>query len=367
MHAFVRNFITEWRRLDLPFTGETVVAAVSGGADSVSLLLALHELKKSSKLELRLVAAHLNHQLRGPESELDEEYVRHLTTELGIELALHRVHISHEGNLEQNARDARYEFLAETAGSLHAFAVLTGHTINDQAETFLLNLIRGSGVEGLSGMTVIRELKEEKGERRDAETRGRGDAEKKEDKVSRDITFSPFLPFSPSPFLPSSPLLIRPLLNWAKRSDTEAFCHDLGVEYRYDTMNEDTALKRVRIRKVLLPLLEDFNPKIVKTLANTAALLRLQTENGDVETGNSNPVISLKELKSLPRGELYETLRNWLGHQRGSLRTLGLKHIEAIERLIFSAKSGKTVELPGGETVVKSEGELVFKKFGVEI
>ena len=73
--------------------GETVVVAVSGGADSVSLLLALHELKKSLKLELRIVAAHLNHQLRGPESEADEDFVRHLTTDLRIELALHRAHV----------------------------------------------------------------------------------------------------------------------------------------------------------------------------------------------------------------------------------------------------------------------------------
>ena len=366
MHAFVRNLITEWRRLDLSFTGETVIVAVSGGADSVSLLLALHELTKSAKLELRLVAAHLNHQLRGAESDADEDFVRQLTTELRIELALHRVHISQEGNLEQNARNARYGFLGETAKSVNAFAVLTGHTINDQAETFLLNLIRGSGIDGLSGMKVVRELEEEKRSRGEKEARGSGDADRKKDNVSGDIAFFPLLPFSPSPFLPAFPLLVRPLLTWAKRSDTEAFCHDLGVEYRYDTMNEDTALKRVRIRKVLLPLLEDFNPKIIETLANTAALLSLQIENANVETENSNPVISLKELKALPRGELYETLRNWLGQQRGSLRTLGLKHIEAIERLVFSTKSGKTVELPGGEKVVKSDGELVFKKFGVE-
>src|SRR5439155_12029950 len=113
-------------------------------ADSVGLLLALNELKKASKLDLRIVAAHLNHQLRGNESDADEEFVRHLTTELGIELAVHRAHVPPEGNLEQNARDARYEFLTETAMSLNAFAVLTAHTVNDQAETFLMNLLRGS-------------------------------------------------------------------------------------------------------------------------------------------------------------------------------------------------------------------------------
>ena len=106
VHKFVRNLITEWRRLELPIAGETVIVAVSGGADSVSLLLGLNELKKASKLNLKIVAAHLNHQLRGVESDVDEQFVKHLTTELGIGLDLHREHILHDGNLEQNARDA---------------------------------------------------------------------------------------------------------------------------------------------------------------------------------------------------------------------------------------------------------------------
>jgi len=325
-----------------------VVAAVSGGADSVSLLLALGELRKASKLDLRLVAAHLNHQLRGHESAADEEFVRHLTTGLGIELAVHRADISHEGNLEQNARIVRYEFLTETARNLDAFAVLTGHTINDQAETFLLNLIRGSGMEGLSGMKTIRELEEEK--RESGEQAGSIDG--------KPVLF-PILPLS------SSPLLVRPLLTWAKRIDTEGFCHDMGVEYRYDTMNEDSAFRRVRIRKVLLPLLEDFNPRIVETLANTAALLRLQLSIPAGKKMSEQTSISLEELKLIDKNDCYSVLREWLARERGNLRGIGLKHIESIERLAFSRKSGKIVELPGGARVVKSGGELVFQRFGV--
>ena len=111
MHKFVRNLITEWRRLALPFKNATVVVAVSGGADSVSLLLGMNELKKTAKLDLKIVAAHLNHQLRGVESDVDEQFVKHLTTELGIGLDLHREKIINDGNLEQNAREARYNFL----------------------------------------------------------------------------------------------------------------------------------------------------------------------------------------------------------------------------------------------------------------
>ncbi len=346
MHKFVRNLITEWRRLELPVAGETVIVAVSGGADSVSLLLGLNELKKSGKLNLSIVAAHLNHQLRGMESDADEEFVRHLTTQLRIGLDAHRKHLPNDGNLEQNARIARYEFLIEAARNLNAFAVVTGHTVNDQAETFLLNLIRGSGPDGLAGMRPIRGLEEEK--------RRKGEEEKSGSP-------SPLLPFSASPLL-----LIRPLLSWAKRIDTEAFCHELGIEYRYDTMNDDTAFKRVHVRKILLPLLEDMNPNIIETLANTASLM--QNVIGPAESDNGASIeiaLSLSKLKTLSKPELYTTIRSWLRQHRGNTRALQLKHIQAVERLVFSEKSGRTVELPGGR-VTKTAGKLLYRENKVE-
>ncbi len=344
MHQFVRNLITEWRRLELPFEGETVVVAVSGGADSVSLLLGLNELKKTSKLNLKIVAAHFNHQLRGVESNVDEQFVKHLTTELGIGLDLHREKIKPDGNLEQNARNARYNFLAESANNLNAFAVLTGHTMNDQAETFLLNLIRGSGPDGLAGMRVVRELESEK-------------VRLEESKTLKNET-SPLLPYSPIPLL-----LIRPLLNWARREHTEQYCHDNHVEYRYDTMNDDTAFKRVEIRKILLPLLEDMNPKIVETLANTASLM--QNLPGERNQLPQTDELVLGEMKSMQKPELYDAIRSWLQRQRGNTRRLQLKHIQAIERLIFSEKSGRMVELPGGK-VVKTQGKILYMENMVE-
>lgn len=377
MHQFVRNLITEWRRLDLPFSGETFIAAISGGGDSISLLLALDELRKRKKLDVRLVVAHFNHDLRGTESEKDEEFVKHLTRELDFELALGRGKISGEGNLEQNARNARYDFLINTAINTHAYGVLTAHTMNDQAETFLINLIRGSGVSGLSGMRPIRNLEVEKRLERNEENF----------EASNSIPGSPLLPFT------ASPLLIRPLLNWAERTDTENFCRECKVEYRYDTMNDDLTFQRVRVRKILLPMLVDFNPRIVETLAKTAELMRHASEPRATAAGSlSEPpaiaggilddktegtgedrrgrtggeVLTLIELKSLTKSELYRTLRQWLESERGHLRSLEFKHIEAIGRLIMSTKSGRTVELPGGEIVFKQDGKLVYANIRVD-
>lgn len=321
MHKFVRDLVTEWRRLGMPFEEKTVIAAVSGGADSVSLLLALDDLIRRKKLSIRLIAAHFNHKLRSDESEGDEKFVRSLCTRLKIELVLGRDHISAEGNLEQNARDARYLFLAKTAEDLGAFAVVTGHTVNDQAETFLLNLIRGSGPDGLCGMRPVRQLGG------------------------------------------TSSMLVRPLLKWAKRRGTEGFCREMNVEYRYDTMNEETAFKRVRIRKILLPLLEDINPNIVETLANTAELMQ---HMGQPKPEVDAAPLALTELREMPQNLLYEFLRAWLGKNRGTTRSLQLKHIQAIERLVLSEKSGKTAELPGGARVVKTGGKLRYEENKVD-
>lgn len=344
MHSFVRKLITEWRRLDLPFERGTVVVAVSGGADSLSLLLAIHDLTQRKKLGHRIVAAHFDHGLRGAESDADAEFVRELTTKLGIELALKHGKVATKGNLEQNARDARYAFLTETAKNLDAFAVLTGHTMNDQAETFLLNLIRGSGVEGLASMSVVRVLEEEK-RRRGEEVRKTSDAA---------CNF---------PLFSSSPFLLRPLLSWAKRGDTEAFCHALDIAYRRDSMNDDTLYKRVQIRKVVLPMLADMNPNIIETLASTAALMQASVENSK----NSNHLpppdeLILSEIKDLPVSELNLLIRAWLKRHRGTTRALQLKHIDALRRLILSTKSGRAAELPGGGRVVKSAGKLVYEE-----
>jgi len=178
---------------------------------------------------------------------------------------------------------------------------------------------------------------------------------------SHGVTDQEALPFS------SSPLLVRPLLTWAKRIDTEGYCVASGVEYRYDTMNEDTVFQRVRIRKILLPLLADFNPNIIEMLAQTAGLMQAgPVADGNATGAGQNDVLVLRELKKQPSAELYDTLRGWLASKRGNTRQLQLKHIQAIERLVLSTKSGRAAELPGNARVVKRGGKLIYEENKVE-
>lgn len=320
MHKFVRSFITEWRRLGLPFSDATVVVAVSGGADSVSLLLAMADLRDRKKLGLRFVAAHFNHGLRGKDSDADEQFAKGLAAKIGVEYVSKKGKVAKAGNLEQNARTARYDFLLKTAKKYGAFAVLTAHTVNDQAETFLMNLLRGSGPDGLAAMPPVRE------------------------------------------FEGGGVLLVRPMLRWASREATESFCADAKSEFRHDAMNEDPSFMRVRVRKELLPQLKAYNPRIVESLAKTAELLA-RDEPAEAAQPES---LELAELAGLTRTGLYSRLREWIRHNRGNLRGVNVKHIEAIERLVHSRKSGKTVELPGSFAVVKGGGRLRITDIKVE-
>jgi len=386
MNNFARNLLTEWRKLGLPFADKTFVAAISGGADSVSLALALSELKNRKKLNLRFVLAHFNHNLRGEEGFEDEKFVKELAETLEFELAVGIQNpdskIQNEkGNLEQNARRARYEFLVETAENLNADGILTAHTLNDQAETFLLNLIRGSGLDGLGGMKPIR-IQDSGFRIQDSGFR----IQDSDDEAG--IQNVKFDDESKIQNLKSKIQLVRPLLRWAKREDTENFCLLNETKFRYDSMNEDLAFRRVRIRKVLLPLLIDFNPKIVETLGKTAELLRedaevlaqnLKSEIADRETENEPEtfflkdgeddtieVLLLKDLKDVFPSMRRFVLREWLKNKRGDLRRLSAKHFEAVENLVLSRKSGKLVELPGDEVVFKKDGKLFYKKLGLK-
>src|SRR6185295_7607934 len=156
LNQFPRVLLAEWRKLRLPMSDETIVVAVSGGADSTALLLAIAELKTYHKLYTGVCVAHLDHRLR-KSSGKDAKWVADLAAKLGFRSVIGRAKVLTEAaetndNLEQAARKARYAFLERTAKRVSANYILTGHTMDDQAETVLMRLMRGSASPGLGGM-----------------------------------------------------------------------------------------------------------------------------------------------------------------------------------------------------------------------
>jgi tRNA(Ile)-lysidine synthase len=330
--------LVEWRKLRLPVADETIVVGVSGGADSTALLLALHELKSAGKLYVNLCVAHLDHKLRKTSAQ-DARWVAELSKKLGYECVVGRSKVAelareNNDNLEQAARQARYAFLERTAKRKSAKYILTAHTMDDQAETVLLRLMRGSAGTGLGGMEALRAL-------------GNGAIQ-----------------------------LVRPLL-WARRVDTENYCRLRKSAYLTDEMNNDLGLSRVRVRQQLLPLMQSFNNRIVEAISRTAAQLR---EDGAVLVSDSDallqqatiagkdgadetktPVLDVKVLANEPPALRRRALRQWLARARGSTRRLEMVHLLAVEKLLEGGAGGKTVELPGGGRVRRSRNRLEFQ------
>jgi tRNA(Ile)-lysidine synthase len=339
LSGFGANLLREWRRLELPVSGATIVVAVSGGADSSALLLALDELIKHEKLRITLVVAHLDHGLRKG-SRKDAEWVSNLAQSLGYEVRTAWANLKTrlknepklgaekpERNLEQAARNARYKFLHQTSKKKDSHFVLTAHTLDDQAETILMRLLRGSSAEGLSGTPIVRPIA-----------------------------------------IGSNVKLVRPLISWARRADTENYCARRQIDFRVDEMNNDESFSRVRIRKQLLPLMKSFNDRIVEALNRTAVLLsedamvlsdaasrllELASQGSGKNSETNLPTLSVDVLSQSPAAVRRRALREWISRSRGDLRRVEMIHLLAVEKLLNGERGGRVAELPGGMRVTR--------------
>ena len=339
LNQFPRLLLADWRKLKLPFSDETIVVAVSGGADSTALLLALEELKRYNKLYLDVCVAHLDHKLR-KSSGKDAKWVSELATKLGFKSVVGRSKVAEQAdedgdNLEQAARNARYAFLQRTAKKVSANYVLTAHTMDDQAETVLLRLMRGSAGFGLGGMEAVRPIAKN-----------------------------------------SSIKLVRPLL-WARRIDTEEYCRIRRIKFLSDEMNDDLSFARVKVRKHLLPLMESFNNRIVEAISRTATQLREDSavlfndsdallrhaavSNNEKDDETKTPVLDVKVLSDAPPALRRRALRQWLSEARGSTRRLEMVHLLAVERLLEGNSGGKVAELPNGGRIIRRRNRLEFE------
>jgi len=301
------------------FSDEPLVVAVSGGADSVCLLYLLCKLRE--RLSLRLHVAHLNHLLRGNESDGDARYVAELSRSLGIPATIERRDIkAHQAqqrsSLEEAAREVRYAFLAQVARSTGASRVAVGHTFDDHIETILMHLVRGSGLRGLRGLAPSSELK----------------------------------------FEGMSTTITRPLLE-INRKETAACCQEHQLRPRLDSSNLSLSPLRNRIRLELLPLLLNYNPQVTRALSRTARiasddLALLEEESArkwdEVAELKENAVILDKlGVSGLAPSLKRNLIRMSIEKLTGNLMDIEARHIEAVLAAL-PKQAGKKINLPHG-------------------
>jgi len=330
------------RRSRMLLPGDRVAVAVSGGADSVALLQILQNL--ASELGITLLVAHFDHQLRGAESEADADFVADLARSSRLESVIARENVAqaakeHGWNLEDAARRLRYDFFRRLIEQGRATRVVIAHTADDQAETVLAHLLRGTGLTGLAGI------------------------------------------------YPRLGSIVRPLLE-VRRKDLRAFLRERGHSWREDDSNSDVRRLRARIRLQLLPVLErDFSPGIVGHLTELARFAREEETfwTALVEDRFLDRCKKTGETVSIGIQELLEPLgplvppgaktegepassraltarlvRRLYQELRGNCRDLASAHVEQVVRLATESSSGKRVELPGGVAADRSFKEIIF-------
>ena len=300
-------------------TPSCLLVAVSGGPDSVCLLHTLVELREGLGITLHI--AHLNHKLRGAESEADAQYVSRLAHRLGIPATIEeqdvKAYQKHKRiSLEEAAREVRYTFLAQVAQSVGAEETAVGHTVDDHIETILMHLVRGTGIKGLQGLQ----------------------------------------PHSQWQLAGKSLTVIRPLLQ-ISREETAHYCHQHQLKPRIDTSNLSLSPLRNRIRHQLLPLLRSYNPQVTEALLRTARIagddlgfideqcLRLWAEIAQKQ-GNTVILDKQRLLESPPVLKRY-LLRMSIEKLLGNIRDIELRHIEEIVSAL-TKPAGKRLSLPGG-------------------
>ena len=294
--------------------GERVLVAVSGGADSIGWLAILHQVRR--RLGIELLAAHVNHALRGADSDADELCAAEAATRLTVPFvrcSLAEV-LEPGGNLEERAREFRYAALARLAAENGCAKIATGHTEDDQAETLLLRLIRGSGPSGLAAIRPRRD-----------------------DGV------------------------IRPLIE-CQRADVARVVRELGLEHRHDRTNDDPRHLRTQVRHRVLPLLHELNPAIVGTLARTAtlerddaALIDRWVEEQGLQRGSR---IAVADLLALPAALRARVARRWLEENGIGRRGLTARHLDSVLALTTSSRPSGAVQLPG-DRQVRRRGEVL--------
>ena len=293
----VSSFIREQKLIS---PGDTVICAVSGGADSVALLWAMYLLRE--KFSITLKAAHYNHGLRGEESQRDQAFVVDLCERFEIPLYLGIGNVtSGEKGLEAAARDARYDFFSTLPGK-----IATAHTADDNAETVLMHLVRGTGLKGLGGISPIRGS------------------------------------------------LIRPMLG-VTRQDVLQFLEEYALTYVEDSSNKTDAFFRNRIRHHVMPLLVQENPSFSENVS--AMALRLRQDEQILQGLVNKPIPDIPSLREMPASIRYRYLCAFL--EQNGVKEPSAEHIRLLDSLVYSQNPSAKADFPVGITISRQYDRLV--------
>jgi tRNA(Ile)-lysidine synthase len=329
----VKESIQKYRML---VQGDRVLVAVSGGPDSVALLHLLYGLRQELGLHLEL--AHLQHGIRGEEAREDARFVAEVAEKLRLRFHVKEINLPQikseagKGNLEALARNARYRFFATVAGERRLGKIATAHTEDDQAETVLMWLLRGSGMKGLGGMSPIQRL-----------NIADGDSS-------------------------NQCVIVRPLLEVSKAGILE-FLREKQLTYRVDRSNQERSFLRNWIRLSLIPVLKDkTDAGLSSRLARQAELIRdeehLLDELARVELDKirTSEGINGRALCKYGTAMQRRLLRLWIEQARGDLRGLDFHHVDGLLHLIAGGPPQARLSLPGGWELVKEYETLRLQK-----
>lgn len=332
--SFIKTLADEVTQESLFGRGDAIVVAVSGGPDSMALLHALRALNTEADFELVLHIAHLNHQLRGSEAEKDAAFVQAAADDLGVPSTVIQRDIgalaSKEGkSIEETARQERYRFLERVCLQIGADVIAVGHHADDNAETILHRILRGTGLRGLAG-------------------------------IPRQRAVSPM----------SDVRIVRPFLRRTRKQILQ-YLADGGIPFREDRSNASNEPMRNRIRNVILPQVEEVNPQV------RDALLRLGEQAGWFEQylretaqrmfetliiSRTDQTLVLNAVSLGRKNRIVQTelVRRAIVMFDTGLQDLGFSHLKAVLDLVADPGSGKQVQLPGEMTVTKLYDRLVF-------
>jgi len=305
-------------------SGETIVVAVSGGPDSVCLLTILFQLQRW--LNISLIVAHLNHGLRPQEDERETEFVANLAGSLNLTLAYDKannVTKAQGTSIEEKAREIRYQFLERVLDEYHAQKAALGHNMNDQAETVLMHLLRGTGPTGLSGIPPIRQRR-----------------------------------------------FIRPLIN-ITRDEIHTYLKQKDISFMMDSSNLEKRYLRNKLRLELIPLLLNYQPRLIEHLGELASLCRQEdqfmeeeAEKGlqmvALDSSEHSLELSLDTFKDLSTALRYRIIRQAIKRVKGNLRRIDIGHIKAIIDLADSVRPQIKMNLPEDLVVKKIYERLRF-------